>query len=662
MEEEIDTRNKLNERTVPRYLCINNLESKLSRLKYILSILNIEKYNLVFIGTIGQGKTTAICHLFNLVGDFKVSKNIAGKSRTVVETKELLATGSGRTTICEVIIKSSPQIYIEITPYTVEEMEDLITNFCDSLVPDDNLKEEQKVLIPREIETAIRYIVGLRRVTRPIDGKEVTIDEAKELLEKTDIDNLKKTALENANLSQRLTTRIDYAPQSLESSELMGEVEHKKDWIRKTFRLINSGLMPDFAIPKKISIFVDSWVLDNAKLNKFESIIDTKGIDENPLRRDLQEYIERDDTICLFATGFKDAPETNIRELMRFYLASKSREFHHRFSTLVIPHKGEPEKVNDSEGNREKGISMRRDDIESIFRNLNLEFIPENIIFYDALQFYKPSINRIESDFYTLEDVHKDSERCINEILSIIDRREKILLAEVPKIEHSFQSILSGKTLTKEETEAIEEAVHKIESLRNLGSKIPSFVYEDSANGFVQYYNAQYKAWNTKHAIHRNYGLYGPRNIDIFYDARIFVEGRSENDMLRKFTKEAKGELEQALNSLVEANNILEEFLPELIREFYAFYDNFIDQVGEDIEQFLLATKFAPLDCSSEFWMALIEQKGKPREKGETYTGNVCQIIELQLESPPSFSQYLKKQAESHWKELVNNVLKFFGK
>ena len=49
-------------------------KSKFERLEEIKKILSIEKYKIVFIGTIGQGKTTAICHLFNLISDFKVSK------------------------------------------------------------------------------------------------------------------------------------------------------------------------------------------------------------------------------------------------------------------------------------------------------------------------------------------------------------------------------------------------------------------------------------------------------------------------------------------------------------------------------------------------------------------------------------------------------------
>ena len=133
------------ENNIPKYICINNLNSKLERLEEIEKILSIDKYKIIFIGTIGKGKTTAICHLFNLISDFKVSKTIHGRTKNVTETKELLSTGAGKTTICEVIIKASEKTYIEIEPYTVDEMENLIFDFCDSIANKDNAQSEEKI-------------------------------------------------------------------------------------------------------------------------------------------------------------------------------------------------------------------------------------------------------------------------------------------------------------------------------------------------------------------------------------------------------------------------------------------------------------------------------------------------------------------------------------
>ena len=270
----------------------------------------MEKYKLVFIGTIGEGKTTAICHLFNLISNFPVSKKIHGKTRSITEVQELLATGSGRTTICEVIIEAAPKTYIEIEPYSIEQMENMIIEFCESLADLENMQGEAKVMISKEIETAIRNVIDLNKVYKTITegGKKKTdiIDKAKKILEEEGLEKLKKLALSNANLESINQTRIEFEDQ---------DNEHR--WLKETFASINSTKLKKFAITQKIRIFVSD--------------------------KDLQEYIEKQDAICLFATNFKDAPETNIRELMKYYLSSKSRDFHRRFVTLVITHKGEPE-------------------------------------------------------------------------------------------------------------------------------------------------------------------------------------------------------------------------------------------------------------------------------------------------------------------------------
>ena len=224
------------------------------------------------------------------------------------------------------------------------------------------------------------------------------------------------------------------------------------------------------------------------------------------------------------------------------------------------------EKVGDGDGTWERGTVIRRGDIQKAFKSLNLEFFPENIIFYDSLRYYNAEIVKLNADLYTAEDIQEDRNDCTQAILSVIEHRQKFLQDEVQAIQASFQRIKEGKTLTDREVDVIQDAIQKIKNLRDLGSRVPGFVYEEFINNFISYYHNNYCAWNTKHAIHRRFGFYDPKNINIYYDARIVAEGLSEDEMLRKFTKEAKEDLENILNNLTEANETLEEFIPELIR------------------------------------------------------------------------------------------------
>ncbi|MBO1067529.1 MULTISPECIES: hypothetical protein [Nostocales] len=659
---EISKIERASEITIPQYICINNLKSKLERLEKIERILSIDKYNIVFIGTIGKGKTTAICHLFNLISEFNVSKTMSnGKTKNVIETKELLSTGSGKTTICEVILKASEKTYIEIEPYTVAEMENLIYEFCDSIASKDNIHSEEKIIISEEIQRAIRNVTELKINNRTVyEGDKKTIirnDKAKELFEQSKeelneelrLEMLKKTALDNANLESRTTTLIEFDHQNNEQA-----------WIKDTFHAINNVELKEFAIPRKIYLYVSNNVLSGSNLYQFNSVVDTKGIDENPIRKDLQKYIENQDTICLFVTPFTDAPDASIRKLIAYHLASKSKDFHHRFVTLVLPRKNEPQKVHGADDNWDIGVQIRKEEIQTTFKHLNLDFFLENILFYDSLRYYRDDIVKLH-EIFDEEDVQADKNQFIKDIAGVIERRRNILLDEIKDIQASFVRIKNGDALTETEINAIENAIQKIKDIRDLSKRVPAFVYEDFINEYIGYYRTTYKAWNTKHAIHRNYGYYEPRDIDIYYDAKVVAEGIDENAMLKKFTKEVKQELEDILNNLISANESLKTFIPELINQFYMlYYKDFINEVGTEMEA-EFNSKLSPQNEDSPFWNSLITQKGRPTGKGETYTGNVCLLFTRELEKETDLNAVLKSKTEYHWEKLIIKILEFFG-
>ena len=106
------------------------LNSQLKRVEKIEEILEKKKYKIVFIGTIGAGKTTAISHLFNMTSIVQKKVIRGRKNKTIEVIEPLLSTGSGRTTICEVEIKSSENLSIEIVPFSKDELEYEIVEFC----------------------------------------------------------------------------------------------------------------------------------------------------------------------------------------------------------------------------------------------------------------------------------------------------------------------------------------------------------------------------------------------------------------------------------------------------------------------------------------------------------------------------------------------------
>ena len=80
-----------------------------------------------------------------------------------------------------------------------------------------------------------------------------------------------------------------------------------------------------------------------------------------------------------------------------------------------------------------------------------------------------------------------------------------------------------------------------------------------------------------------------------------------------------------------------------------------------NIEEFLYQKKLAPQSNSSDFWTALINEKGKKRAKGETYTDNIRQTFRRELESDYSLNTCLQDRAQEYWENLIKKVLRFFG-
>lgn len=281
-------------------------------------------------------------------------------------------------------------------------------------------------------------------------------------------------------------------------------------------------------------------------------------------------------------------------------------------------------------------------------------------MFYDSLRYYRDDIVKLNEDC-DQEDVQADKNKFIKAIAGVVERRRNILLDEIKAIKESSAKIKNGNALTESEINAIQNAIQKIKSLRDLSKRVPGFVYEDFIDEYVnKYYRTVYRAWNTKHAIHRNFGYYEARDIDIYYDAKVVAEGIDEDKMLKKFTKEVKQELENILNELTSANESLKTFIPELIQQFYGLYDDFIDEVGTEIQE-EVTRKLLPRSKDSEFWKALIAEKGRDRKKGEKFVDNVCLIFKRELEEETNLNTFLKSKAEEHWEKLVTEILGFFG-
>ncbi|MDF5710883.1 MAG: hypothetical protein PUP90_25215 [Nostoc sp. S4] len=178
----------------------------MARLDRIEKILKIPSYDLVLIGKIGVGKTTVICHLFNLIGEEE--KTVGKTGKKIRKIGELLSTGAGRTTICEVILKPSQSVksFLEIEPYSDEEVEEFIKEVCTYFWnKEHDQHSDMSDLPPAELLRAIRNITDLR--DSQLGGNRV--DKAVELAQTcSSLNSFIEVVLERAALSSRKQTRL----------------------------------------------------------------------------------------------------------------------------------------------------------------------------------------------------------------------------------------------------------------------------------------------------------------------------------------------------------------------------------------------------------------------------------------------------------------------
>ena len=262
--------------------------------------------SLIFIGRIGVGKTSALCH----VADLTVPERRSPRLRPVLDI------GAGRTTLCEVHIRTGP-MSIMIEPSTDADIRNHVADFADKILYA-IMKGDKKAVAPndqimyREVERAIRNMANLKR--SQTDGGQI-LDPARELAQRViaEEDQEKVEArLQFEILSRMRTDRR----QRLGVQWDEGTGVDSLQWLKSEFHRINIGTNPEFPIPRRIEVFVEGPLLSGAE-DVEVSIVDTKGIDETVARADLAKHIGASHTVLVLCSGFNEAPGPEATELLR---------------------------------------------------------------------------------------------------------------------------------------------------------------------------------------------------------------------------------------------------------------------------------------------------------------------------------------------------------
>lgn len=325
--------------------------------------LEDQDHPIVFIGSVGVGKSSLIGVAANLIiGPIP-------KDRASLKNNSILAIGSGRTTVCEVVIRRplssesvKGQIGLIIDPYSEEEIQKEILSYAE-----DEWQRRQSGAVrnseddidqtPQEIQRAIRgmtdYLerqesfieegIRKRRVIRPLDAVISSF---------SSYEAFANHLLERANLSERTQTEWWWDEVSTENLKKL----------KSCFETVNSGTEQTAMLPRKMTLVVPESLPDSkAELNL--TLIDTHGLDGVvESRDDLQKLLRDPRALLILCSSFKDAPEETVRAFLRS-LASDAqlREAIPR-TLLVLLDFGDADQVNGADGDREYGQALKIDE------------------------------------------------------------------------------------------------------------------------------------------------------------------------------------------------------------------------------------------------------------------------------------------------------------
>lgn len=332
-------------------------------------------HTVALIGSIGIGKSTAICRALGL----EVPSD-DGLLQTVLEI------GAGGITVCEVHIYSGPGYGLSVEPCSEEEVRGHVMDFADyiwrsangKLAPSDDENDSQGV--SKEIERAIRNLSNLRvKKNKMSDGKTKRVDDAKEL-------------------AVTYETPRDFAVEVLSRMAL-----HKRDarsiwhdplggrpplaWLREMFLEINNGRHPDFSLPRRIELITPMPLVLNTDLNvKF---IDTKGIDRAIGRPDLEAHLQDSHSLALLCSRFNNAPGTEARLLLARAKEAGQRNLERRSAVLVLPHPGEALQMKDDSTSEfvestEEGCELKQEQIQTALESSGIQDMA--VCFFNSLE------------------------------------------------------------------------------------------------------------------------------------------------------------------------------------------------------------------------------------------------------------------------------------
>jgi transcriptional regulator with XRE-family HTH domain len=393
--------------------------------KWSLEVTNRE-FQIALIGSIGIGKSTALCRLAGL----------ELTSSSAKEIEPVLEAGAGGITVCEVHLRQGQGYGISIDPCELDEIREHVAEFAEYFIQktadlDSLLDSKDSQGISEELKRSIRNMSGLRiRKVKAADGRTQRIDDAKELAgEKETPRDYMVEVLSRMGLHRRDRRDIWFDPVS---------DRNPLEWLRDTFVLINNGRHPEFTIPRRIEVTVPFKLVDADDLTL--RFVDTKGVDQIAARPDLERFFGLSHTAVLLCSRFNDAPSGDAKLLLQRAQAAGNRDLSTNAAILILPHSQEAMAVKDDTGFRvesiAEGYELKREQVQGFLQSQKLNDV--GVGFFNAFE------DSVESGHEFLKSMLRGIRLRHRSVLSRLVDDSSDLLSNVERAESN--AVLSAAT------------------------------------------------------------------------------------------------------------------------------------------------------------------------------------------------------------------------
>lgn len=357
---------------VPKVLA-GQAELFLSRLDDVGRFLFELNHEIVYVGEIGAGKTTAACRQAGLVIDSQSASDLKGL---------LLDTGGGRTTLCDVRVETGDRYALTVDPVPDEEVYKLVSEVCRGIrekVVGETATGQADFKPSEEVERAVRNMAQLPRPKAPRKGVPAAPDPGVELSNQyADLEEFIAEFASRLSLWRRSRRVIEFDG---------SDPREGRQWLKNTFTAINNGRHEEFTLPNKITVTVPFPLVPDQRLSV--TLVDTRGVDGTAIRSDIIGHMKNQRAITLLCSKWGSAPDPTSQDLLQHVRETDSDPtLFARTAVVALARPGDAMSMRHDSGEAaedvEEGYDIKHGQIEAALQKIGLMGVKAFV--YDAGQ------------------------------------------------------------------------------------------------------------------------------------------------------------------------------------------------------------------------------------------------------------------------------------